>query len=148
MELEETILHEDLRGYVDNRLKVRLGFYILLSIIILGFVVYHILIDDVTSIYTGLALIIGCVLGIIVSRMFKIQWDENVGKVISNLDVYGVIILLIYITFELLRYKIVEYFIQGPSVAAISLSLLGGIMIGRVLGIHRKILTEIKDNVE
>jgi hypothetical protein len=94
-----------------------------------------------------LALLLGGGIGVIITRIYKISWDHNAEKVIHHLDLYGIVILVLYGLFEFFRTTIVGYFIQGPSVALTSLALLAGLMIGRVLGIRGKISAVIKENL-
>lgn len=135
--------HEEFLG---NGLKVRLYIYIALCIGIIALITYHIVLDSAGIILPIVALLIGAIAGIGFSRIYQISWDENAGKVISRLDAYGAIILAVYACIEIFREKIVEHFVHGPAVAATSLSLLGGLLIGRILGMRRKIRTEVANN--
>jgi Kef-type K+ transport system membrane component KefB len=71
--------------------------------------------------------------------MYKISWDSTAEQVISKFDFFGIVILFLYIGFEIFRERIVEQFVHGPSVVAVSFAVLAGIMYGRVMGISGKI---------
>ncbi len=138
---------DNIHEHVHEPLLLRLWIYVVLSILILAQVVYHALTDRINLSYPGLALLLGIGLGVMITRIHKIFWDHNEEKVIHHLDLYGIIIFVLYALFEFFRTSIVSYFIQGPSVALTSLALLAGLMIGRVLGIRGKISAVIKENL-
>jgi hypothetical protein len=77
--------------------------------------------------------------------MFHISWDKNAKKVVSRLDIFGGVVLAAYILFEIEREHFVSLFIHGPTVAAVSFTVLAGVMIGRVLGTRGRIRTILKD---
>ena len=90
-------------------------------------------------------ILLGLVVGIIVSRMYRLSWDEEAGQVISNMDWIGVIILVFYIIFILTRTLLVGYWVQGAPYFAIILTITAGVMIGRVLGTRQGIHKILKD---
>jgi hypothetical protein len=77
--------------------------------------------------------------------MFHISWNHDAKKVVSRFDVYGVIILVLYIFFEIFREKIVGYFTHDIQVGTVGFALLAGIMFGRVLGTRGKIMKILKE---
>jgi hypothetical protein len=87
----------------------------------------------------------GIVVGIVSARMFHISWNKDAKKIVSRLDEYGVIILVLYILFELKREWIVSNFVQGAIIGPTSFSLLTGIMIGRVLGTRGRIVQVLRE---
>lgn len=133
------------KGNIHKRLRLRLIVYFAISILLMGISIFHLIKDGASVLIATIGLIIGVGIGMIVARIFKISWDNNASQVISKFDTVGVIILIFYILFEIKRAKIVGYFVAGPSVIAVSFSLLAGIMYGRVLGIHGKINEVFKE---
>ena len=133
--------------HLNKRLKIRLFIYFFLSILLVCVLIYDVLVDQVGFGFPLLGIGIGIVIGIFVSRIFKISWDENAQRVISEMDAFGVIILLIYIIFDVYRERLVEYFIHGPVVVATSFALLTGVMIGRVIGIRGRVIKQIEENL-
>ena len=138
---------DNIHEHVHEPLLLRLWIYVVLSILILALLVYHALTDHLNITYPSLALLVGTIFGVAITRIYKISWDHNAEKVIYHLDLYGIVLLVLYILFELFRTSIVSYFVHGPSVALTSLALLGGLMIGRVLGIRGKISSILKENL-
>lgn len=143
---EDKSFQEQLDQHVDLRLKSRFFIYFAISIIMISYVIFHIINDEVSPLYPFIGFIIGILIGIIVTRVQHISWDENSQKVISRLDTYGLVILICYGIFEFFRKSVVSYFIHGPVVISASFAILAGIMIGRVLGIRGKIKSVIEKN--
>lgn len=138
---------EDIRKYAHLRLKIRLIIYFILSVGMLGVAVYDIVADNAGIISSVVGVAVGIIVGFIVTRSFKISWDEDAQKVITQLDEYGAIILAVYIGLEIYREKLVEYFIHDSSAVSISFAVLTGIMIGRVLGIRRRFQKVLDNNI-
>lgn len=124
---------------IHLRMKLRLLLYFVLAIAILSVSLFHIIRDNANVLYSCLGLIAGGLIGVVLSRMYKIFWDEQTTQVISKYDAFGISIFIVYIMFELSREEIVARFVNGPSVVAVSFAVWGGVMIGRILGIRRKI---------
>jgi hypothetical protein len=74
------------------------------------------------------------VAGIVTARMYKISWNHEAQHVTNNFDIYGIIIIALYILFSLSRTHIAELFAGSESIASVSLAILTGTMYGRVLG--------------
>lgn len=144
-EIEEQKITLNPRHYVSKRLKRRIAMYFLISLFILGIVIYHIIVDKVNFIYPITAIFVGMLIGIIASRMFKISWDHGAQEVIYTFDVVGILFLIAYIIFALYRDRIIEHFVKGPSVVAVSFAVVAGLMYGRVLGISRQIVQVVEE---
>jgi hypothetical protein len=104
-----------------------------------GVSLWHIITDDASILGSIIGLCVGIGLGFIVARMVKITWDEQIEQVIGTFDAVGIVILILYILFEINREKIVAHFVGDASILAVSFAVLAGIMYGRVLGIRGKI---------
>jgi hypothetical protein len=130
---------DSIKKPVARRLRIRLALYFFIFIIVLMIVIFHIVVDHANPFYALLGLAAGITLGIVASRMNKILWNADATEIISQFDTVGIIILILYVVFELFREKIVEQFVGGPSVIAVSFALLSGLMLGRVIGLRRKI---------
>jgi predicted Na+-dependent transporter len=143
MQMQPTLNNEN----VQKGLRVRLGIYITLAILLCAVLFYRILVSHLNLFFPIAGLVIGGIWGFYISRIYKIYWDEKAEKVIFRLDVYSIILLIVYIFFEIYREKIVDYFISGPAIALTSFTLLTGAIIGRVVGIRRKIKVTLKENL-
>ncbi len=146
--------HEDsysstanIRKYAHWRLQLRLVFYFLIAFAILSIGVYHIIVGQIPVTFPTAGLILGMIIGILVSRTHDIQWDSKAQMVITRMDALGITILIAYILLEVYRETVVRYFINNDSTIAISFALLAGIMVGRIMGIRRKVKMVLKENL-
>lgn len=137
----------DPKKHLDPKLRRRLTIYFIIAFILVGISIYYIIVDEVSTLYPLLGLILGIGLGALMARMFHITWDHGAKTAISRFDLYGIIILVAYIFLEIFRKQIVEYFIHGPSVVATSFALFAGTMIGRLIGMRGRIKEVMHENL-
>ena len=133
------VLTKELGDKVHVRLKRRIVLFLGISVVMTGISIFHIIRDGASILHTIVGIVIGLIIGLSVSRIFIISWDGKAGQVISKFDAVGIILLVMYIVFEIFRTKIVGYFVNRHSVFAVSFAILAGIMYGRFLGIRGKI---------
>jgi len=92
-----------------------------------------------------IAMIIGLVAGIVSARMYKITWDSDEAEVVGRIDAYGVVVLVLFILFELNRNRIAELFAGGASLGSIGFVLITSALFGRIFGTARSILRVLND---
>jgi protein-S-isoprenylcysteine O-methyltransferase Ste14 len=92
-----------------------------------------------------IALVIGLIAGLISSRMYKISWDKDEAKVVGRIDIYGVIVLVLFVLFELNRNNIATLFSGSETLGSIGFVLLTSALLGRILGTSRRILRVLSD---
>ncbi len=73
-------------------------------------------------------------IGLALSRMFRIFWNQEQEKVVSKLDRFGTILLIGYICAEVGRKFIFQYWLSGAELNAFGLVILTGLLLGRFLG--------------
>lgn len=129
----------NLQHKIHRQLKLRLIFYFCVLCIALAIAIYHILQDWVNVFFPAIGLFLGIVIGVYLSRIHKITWDKRAKKVISQMDTIGILMFIVYVVFTIYREQIIDQFIHGPAVVAVSFSLLAGIMYGRISGVQGKI---------
>ncbi len=137
----------DPQKHLDPKLRRRLSLYFFIAIILVGIAIYHIIADQVSTLYPIIALALGMGLGALISRMFHITWDHGARQAISRFDTYGVLILIAYIFFAIYRRQLIEQFIHGPSVVAATFALFAGTMIGRLIGMRGRIREVVEENL-
>ena len=131
--------------HIDKKLKFRLRLYSIISLVMLGIVLYEIFIKIIPLPFAVVGIFIGLFLGIISARMYHLAWSKDAKKIVSRLDTVGIIILVCYIAFVIVRSKLIGYFVAAPIVGAVSFSITAGIMIGRVIGTRNAIIEILKE---
>jgi hypothetical protein len=111
----------------------------------LGIVLYEIFIKILPLEFAGVGIFIGLFLGIISARMYHLSWSKDAKKIVSRLDVVGIIILVLYMAFVIVRSKLIGYFVAAPMVGAVGFAITAGIMIGRVIGTRNAIIEILKE---
>ncbi len=139
------IRHRMLEKHLDKKLKNRMRWYFVLSFLLLGVVGYEILFGMVTVGFALLGVVMGIFLGVGVARMFHLSWDHDAKKIVSRLDAFGIVILVLYIAFVIVRRQIIGYFFYASMVGGMSMAISAGVMIGRVVGTRGKILKILKE---
>jgi hypothetical protein len=94
-----------------------------------------------------IGIFLGTSIGFLAGRMFRIFWDEEMSKVISQLDKTGVVFLVLYIGVELGRSWLFGHWLHGAELSAFGIIFLGGLLFGRFLAMTtniKKILREEK----
>jgi hypothetical protein len=133
-----------IRENASKRLLLRIRILSVVYVVLLIMTIYSAINSHAILWKVILGLCIGIIVGVISSRMFKISWDKDGAEVIGKIDVYGVIVLVLFIVFEVNRNNIAGLFDSGESLGAIVLTLVTGTLFGRILGITRQILRVVR----
>lgn len=136
---------EAAKKYIHPKLRRSLRIYFIVSLIVLILVIYDMFRDQANPLLVLVGLIVGIIVGKMFTRIYKISWDDEGGNVIQRMDIFGIVLIVFYITFDVSREHLVEIFIHGGSVASVSLALLAGALYGRVLGSIKVIRRVIRD---
>lgn len=131
--------------HIDKKLTFRLRIYFLISLILIGVTIYEIVSGVVPVLFALIGIGIGIFLGIITARMFHLSWSHDAKKIVSQLDIFGGVILVLYIIFAIFRSRLIGYFIHGTAIGGVSMAIVTGIMIGRVLGTRGRIIQILKE---
>jgi hypothetical protein len=126
--------------HVDKKLRFRLRLYALISLVMLGIVLYEIFIKILPLEFAAVGILVGLLVGIVTARRYHLSWDKDAKKIVSRLDLVGIIILVLYIGFVIIRSRLIGIFVQGSVVGAVGFSITAGVMIGRVVGTRNAII--------
>ena len=141
------ITREHLDKHVHPRLRNRVRIYLGISVVIAAVILYRIFTYGGGIIYPLVALALGLGIGILLSRMFTVSWDDDAEKVVSRIDFYGTTLLIAYIILELSGEDLIRHWFSGAEVLTIILSLAGGAILGRGLGMSRRMFAVLRTNL-
>lgn len=133
--------------HLDKKLRFRLRIYLLISLILIFILIYNIIRGALRIEYGLISILVGIIIGIASARMFHISWNHDADKVVSRLDIFGSVILILYIVLEFFRGRIIGYFTHGSEVTAVTFALFAGVMFGRVLGMRGRIIDVLKEQI-
>jgi hypothetical protein len=84
-------------------------------------------------------ILIGLLVGTIVTRMYNLSWDEESNTVVGKMDGIGIVILVGYLIWEFTKSYFLGYWVQGSILSAILLGITAGSMLARVVSNKRNI---------
>ena len=137
--------HARLAGHVDKRLRSRVRIYLVIFVVMLAVVVVDTVLTATAPILVGVGLLVGVAVGVFVSRMYRLDWDASGNQVVSRIDKIGAAILVAYILFAISRSWLVGSFVERSAVGPVGLSIVCGIMLGRVVGMSHGIRGVLHD---
>ena len=130
--------------YIDDRLIKRLRIYMIIMGIMLVVIIFEILMGSFSIAWALGGIMVGLGVGVLISRMYHLSWDEETNDVIGRIDWIGAIILIFYLIFVFSRTYYLSYWVQGTPLLALVFSITSGTMLGRVMTTEhgiKKILT-------
>lgn len=130
--------------YLDKRLIRRLRIYSVVMVIMLLVILFEVLQGTFSVAWAAGGILIGLGIGTLVSRMYRLSWDEDTSQVISRIDWIGGVILACYLTFVFTRTHYLSYWIHGAPLMGLIFSLTAGTMLGRVLSTEHGIKKILK----
>lgn len=140
-----TKIGHHLKQHIDKRLRVRLQIYLLITGVLILILLYNIIKNLNLLPLVVIGIILGLGIGYLSARIFRISWNQDAQRIISRIDRFGVIIIILYIIFASLRNKLLIYFLPGPEVEVTTLAFASGLIGGRFLGIRGKIIKVLKE---
>ena len=130
-----------IKANASKRLRTNLRLLSIVCLVLIVVTAYNLVVTQAIFWQVVLAMVIGLAAGLISARMYKITWSHQEAQVIGRMDRYGLIVLVLFILFELDRTQIARLFTtSGQQVGAIALVLLTCALFGRILGTSRQIL--------
>lgn len=122
------------RKYLDKPVFTRMRVLIILSILFIVITIYEVLVAGFNIFQAMGSILIGLLVGIVVSRRYHLSWDSESQQVVSNIDWIGAVIFILYIIFMIGRSVVVGYWVHGTAYFGIIFAITAGVMIGRLVG--------------
>jgi hypothetical protein len=122
------------RENVSKRLMIRQSIFFVIVSILAVISVVNVIREKIGVNLTIGGFLLALTIGLALSRMFRIFWHDEQEKVVSQLDVLGTILLIVYMCAEVGRKYIFQYWLSGAELNAFGLVILTGLLLGRFLG--------------
>lgn len=134
-----------IKNHIDKKIIIRLRILLFLLLAMTIFL-FHELNKEIS--YLPIALM-GIFVGYILGRLFfirsrKFVWNETSLKLITTIDWYGFIVLIIYLLFFFGKNWFFGHWFHDLKLVVITLSLSIGIKIGRILGTRSQVRKAFK----
>lgn len=132
------------RQFVERKLKIRLTIFFIVMLLLWIVITFEIASDYIPALKAMGSYCGGFVIGAVFARRKKIFWQEETSLVIARMDRVGIFLLVIYITYIVLRHLWLPRWFYGHELTAFSLCLAAGTMTGRVLSMRTQIRRVLK----
>ncbi len=100
--------------HVDRKIRLRLRIYaFVFSVLLVVVIVELVMASRTTILAAAVSFAGGIVVGLVASRMFRLQWDSAAKNVVGKLDVLGVVILVADIAFGIFRSRLVGLWVPA-----------------------------------
>ena len=125
---------KDYRENVSKRLMIRQGIFFVIISILMVISIANVFNEKIGVFLAVSGFLLALAIGLALSRMFRIFWNQEQEKVVSKLDMLGTILLIGYISAEVGRKFIFQYWFSGAELNAFGLVILTGLLLGRFIG--------------
>ncbi|MFE5837205.1 hypothetical protein [Arthrobacter sp. NPDC056493] len=123
------------RRHVDRKIRTRMRIFAVIFVVLLVVVIVELFLATPQAVPPAVAALVGGIaVGLVASRMFRLEWDRAARTVVGKLDILGGIILVAYILFSIFRSRIVALWVPADIVKLCSLAVMDGLMLGQVIG--------------
>ncbi len=130
--------HHIIQNVMDKKLSKRMKMYLIITCIILLIESYELIVSGYSISKSLLFLLWGIGIGFMASRMFYLTWDADEEVITSRIDTVGVIVLILYIWFSVMRNTILKEIVGSSAVLVVTFAIVSGMMIGRFIGLQYK----------
>jgi hypothetical protein len=117
-----------------------MGIFLAIGVVILGFIAYDITTGVLAWWVAFLAIVFGLLVGYGIGRAGRIRWHDTEDKIVSQIDIVGVIAILLYIGVRFGSLYLLGEVLSGAALSAATLAVLGGALVGRYLGTRHTIV--------
>ncbi len=127
------------RKVVSRKLLTQLRIFGLIFLAMLAVLVYDVVTGQVSALLGSGGIGFGLLIGMIVSRMYRLSYDAEEQQVAGRIDWVGGAILLAYMVFAVFRQQLLTPLVDASQLAGFGLSVSAGTMLGRLIGTGRGI---------
>ena len=127
------------RKHVAKRLLVQLRIFGIIFLVMLGVLFYDVVQGKVSLPLAAGGLALGLLVGVVLSRMYRLAYDEQEQQVAGRIDWVGGVILLLYVAFAFSRNLLFGQLVDAAQLAGFGLGISAGTMLGRLVGTSRGI---------
>ena len=134
-----------LHRHLHRRLFIQLILFFVIAIVMFGLVILDAITSHLNIWWILLGAIAGTIVGYVVGKAFKLNWHQDSQRIIMNVDRTGFIIIILYVLIRTLFNSEAKQFVSGVELLAVTYSVLGGIMVGRLASMGHRIIAILRD---
>ncbi|MCL4367438.1 hypothetical protein M1563_04705 [Patescibacteria group bacterium] len=130
--------------YVHKRVLIQLYIFVVAVLVVLGVVSFDLIQRQISLPLAFLGLVTGILIGFVAALAARVKWHEESQKVILTRDKLSILLIALYIILRISSRYFFNEFIPNSELSAFTYSSLGGLMLGRLLGIMNNINKVLK----
>jgi hypothetical protein len=138
-------MYKKLTKHVHKRVLIQLVIFCLVSLGLLVAVSYDAIAGEIGLWLVAAGLIVGGVVGYLVSKIFKLSWHEDTSKVVMSIDKMGFVLIGVYVLFRIFGEQLLGEYIHGAALTALTFAFLCGILLGRFISIWGGVTRILKE---
>ena len=90
--------------------------------------------------WAGGGLVVGLAVGIVASRIKRLDWDGHTGRVIARIDWIGAVILMCFLVGNIARERALSHWVDGgAALTTMGICVTTGTLAGQVIGTRRRV---------
>jgi hypothetical protein len=93
-------------------------------------------------------LLAGVAVGIVASRIKRMDWDGPTGRVVAHIDWIGAVILVCFVVGNLAREWVLGHWVEGAALTTLGMCVTAGVLSGEVIGTRRRVRSVLADKPE
>jgi hypothetical protein len=125
--------------YLHRKVKRKVYLYLVIFILMTAISAYDVLAGYIPILIALAGWCMGTLIGYLSGRATKLHWEQDAGQVVSRRDAKGIIVLVLYIIFVLVRKQLFEAWLHGTTLTAFCFCVIAGVRFGRIFRLRRKI---------
>ena len=127
--------HRGGRSRVDRALILRLRIYLAIVVVASGVTVVDVMrLGSAAVLPVVLGLVGGVAVGVLASRVSRLSWVRDAGKVVDRIDALGLVVLLGYLLLVVFKKGLLSQWFEPSLVGVASTAVLAGLMLGQAAG--------------
>ena len=124
----------------EKRIKLKLYIHIIGDILILSLGIYYLIKNNNLIIYSFIILIIGFFIGLLKSRISKIEIQKDAKTYIRKIDIVGIIILFLCIVISIFRKKLLAKYFVGQQITVLIIWFIFGMVVGKIIMLKKLLI--------
>ena len=133
------------KRFVERKLLLRLKLFFIVFTLLVMAIFYETARRHIHGSTAIGAIMLGMLIGAAFVRRKRIYWEEETSMVIARMDRIGIVLLVLYIAFAIIRHFFLGHWVHGKLVIGFSFSLAAGTMLGRLLSMRSQIRQILKE---
>lgn len=138
-------MNDNRKQRISPRLIKKLGLLLAMALIFLALAIWHLVTDFSEWRWALIGLGLGFAMGIALTMFDRYVWHEGDERVVSTSNIFGTVMLVLYVIFSIEKNDILDDWITNPNALGMTTAWLSfGVMLVRVQRMRREMEAVIR----